>query len=91
MEEDRTAGARSLIGWKRQRTLNGIVLTMQLVRTVEDVRTGQIAEMNIALNDRQLRSLARDLTRAAGERGIELFYRPQGWRRFLPFGRRPVL
>jgi hypothetical protein len=61
-----------LIGWKRQPTLHGIVLTMQVAESAEQFTERSWSQINIALNERQLRSLARDLERAATERGIEL-------------------
>lgn len=73
-----TSGA--LAGWKRDRTAHGIVLTLQVAGSAEDYQRRAFARVRIAINDRQLRSLVRDLTRAAQEQGIELFARRPWWR-----------
>lgn len=73
----------SLIGWRRREGTHGIVLTMQLARSVEQARSNNMEQLTVALNDRQLRSLTRDLIRAADQRGIDLFHRPRGWRRLF--------
>ena len=80
----------ALAGWKRQSSRHGILLTLQVASTISHHVQRDFAVVNLALNDRQLRSLARDLARASRERGLELFARPswhQRWlRRLLPFG-----
>ena len=76
---------KALVGWKRTSTRNGIVLTLQLTETRANFASCEFEKVSVALNERQLRSLARDLTRAAEERGITLFARKPWWRlwRFL--------
>jgi len=76
-----------VIGWKREQTEHGSVLTFQLAETAIDARTGHLLQSSVVMNDRQLRSLARDLARAADERGLELFARPTWWRRLFASGR----
>jgi hypothetical protein len=75
--------AALLVGWRRTPARSGIVLSLQLVRSVADFREHRFERLAIALNDRQLRSLARDLQRAAAARGLDLFAQPTGWRRLL--------
>lgn len=71
----------ALIGWKRAESASGIVLTLQLARTSDNVKEGNLTQVHLALNDRQLRSMARDLTRAAAERGVELWAPKRWWKR----------
>ncbi len=73
---------KALAGWKRDDTQHGIVLTVQLAETARDFDRGQFEEVAIVLNRRQLRSLARDLTRAASARGMETFAARGPWWRF---------
>lgn len=75
-----TIATGALAGWRRTDGLNGIVLTMQIVDSIEAYQDHRVAKVQVALNDRQLRSLARDLMRAASERGIELQARRPWWR-----------
>ena len=75
-----TIATGALAGWKRCEGMSGIVLTMQIVESVEAYQEQRVAKVQVALNDRQLRSLARDLTRAASERGTELQARRPWWR-----------
>ncbi|WP_076072061.1 hypothetical protein [Sphingomonas montana] len=85
MKIQKTLAARgALVGWKRERSQHGILLTIQVADGVEHA-TGQHWQIvQLALNERQLRSFARDLARAAEERGLELFPRPRPrWRRLL--------
>lgn len=77
----RVVGA--LGGWKRRPAAHGVLLTLQVAPSAEAFRTSAFDLVELALNDRQLRSLARDLTRAAGERGLKLFSRKPLWRRML--------
>lgn len=70
MGEKRNSGA--LIGWKRNPSEHGIVLSLQTASSVENARNKQFDTLSLALNDRQLRSLVRDLQRAALERGVQL-------------------
>jgi hypothetical protein len=68
----------ALVGWKRAPSSNGIVLTLQVAEAASDFRDKDFAHVNLALNERQLRSLARDLTRAAEDRGIDIFPKKRG-------------
>jgi len=70
----------ALVGWKRTPSKYGIVLTLQVVDGVEQYKRAEYDKVEVALNDRQLRSLARDLSRAAGERGIPLDSKRPWWR-----------
>lgn len=85
MTEERTAVGThlsgALIGWKRRNARHGVVLTLQVVENAPQFRDHQYHRVVMALNDRQLRSMARDLARAAEARGIDL--RPR-----LPIHRR---
>jgi hypothetical protein len=63
----------ALVGWKRGPTDHGIILTLQVASDASDFTNRDFAQVDLALNERQLRSLARDLSRAAEERGIALF------------------
>ena len=74
MDELNLSGA--LVGWKRTNSLNGIVLTVQLARTQTALAEQNLDNISLAMNDRQLRSLARDLQRAARDRGIDLWAKP---------------
>ena len=78
MEE---APPRALVGWKREETQHGILMTLQLIRDAEGYRDRRFDRVLIVLSDRQLRSLARDLTRASAARGMDLFA-PRPWWRF---------
>lgn len=62
----------ALAGWKWTRADNGVVLSVQLAPSTESFETCTFATVSMALNDRQLRSLARDIKRMAAERGLEL-------------------
>lgn len=62
----------ALIGWERQRSRHGMILTVQLVENAAQYQDHQYHRVTMALNDRQLRSLARDLARAAQARGLDL-------------------
>lgn len=62
----------ALIGWARQSSRHGIILTMQVVHTASDYKEHRFHKVSVALNERQLRSLARDLSRAARARGLSL-------------------
>jgi hypothetical protein len=61
-----------LIGWDRHQSASGIVLSLQIAENQQEFVDKNWSRMNLALNDRQLRSLARDLERAAKARGIKL-------------------
>lgn len=73
MAGKRMVGA--LVGWRRSESEHGIVLLMQLAATGDDARNLDFDRVTLALNDRQLRSLARDLQRAADQRGLDLWGR----------------
>jgi len=73
----------ALAGWARQETRHGVVMTLQIATSAEAFRQRQFDEVNVVLNERQLRSLARDLARSAEARGIELSAKRSWWR----FGR----
>lgn len=77
--------AGALAGWRRNRTPGGTVLTLQVANSAEAFRAGSYTKLHLALNDRQLRSLARELYRATDEKGIALFAPRKWWR---PFYRR---
>lgn len=77
-----TSGA--LAGWKRDRAEHGVVLTLQLVGSADDFRQRKFERVQVAVNVRQLRSLARDLTRAAEEQGIDLFATRRWWQFWRP-------
>jgi hypothetical protein len=62
----------ALVGWERNPAAYGIILRMQILTTRDDEGFSNFVEVQVALNDRQLRSLARDLRRAADERGLQL-------------------
>jgi len=68
----------ALAGWKRDKTDHGMILTLQVARSSDDYQQRRFDVARMALNDRQLRSLARDLARAARERGIDLDARRKG-------------
>ena len=81
MTGQRIVGA--LVGWKRRRSANGIILTVQLATSEAKAQSRDYDQISFALNDRQIRSLARDMQRVAKERGIQLRARPR-WMRLLP-------
>ncbi len=72
--------AGALAGWRRDRTSGGTVLTLQIANSAESFRSGNYTQVHLALNDRQLRSLARELYRATDEKGIALFAPRKWWR-----------
>ncbi|MEG8018032.1 hypothetical protein C8J46_10226 [Sphingomonas sp. PP-F2F-A104-K0414] len=73
----------ALVGWKRVPSSNGIMLTIQVAGTAADYAAGRLTRVSVALNDRQLRSLTRDLGRASTSRGLDL----RAPRRWWQFGR----
>jgi hypothetical protein len=85
MEEQ--AKPKFLIGWAREQTEHGCVLTLQLAETAIDARTGHLLRSSVVMNDRQLRSLARGLAEGARERGLELSARLPWWQRLFAPGR----
>lgn len=70
MSERKILGA--LAGWKRNKSENGTVITLQVARSSSAFSEKSFDLVTIALNDRQLRSFTRDLQRAAADRKIEL-------------------
>ncbi|PZU58848.1 MAG: hypothetical protein DI547_08715 [Sphingobium sp.] len=80
-EPELIAGA--LAGWQRIMTGYGCVLTLQVGESEEQFETHEYQRVLVAMNDRQLRSLARDLQRAAEARGINLWARETGLFRFF--------
>lgn len=73
----------ALGGWKRSPSEHGIRLTLQVAPSVEEFHERRFGHVEIALNDRQLRSLTRDLMRASRERDLTLFARRPWWRKLL--------
>ena len=86
-EPDLIAGA--LAGWQRDMTHFGCVLTLQVAQSQSEFDEGEFQRVIVALNDRQLRSLARDLERAATTRGLKLWGKPRGLRRLFQRRRLP--
>jgi hypothetical protein len=68
-----------LIGWRREPSDHGIILVLQVVENREQARRKDFTHVNLALNDRQLRSLTRDLIRASESRGLSLASKPSWW------------
>lgn len=81
MADRRIVGA--LIGWKRRPTQNGIILMLQVLTPGAFALRGDFDNVTVVLNDRQLRSFARDLQRAAMSRGISLGPKPKWWHSIL--------
>lgn len=79
-----------LVGWKRDISDHGIILTMQVADTAQDAQRRHYHKVSLVLNERQLRSFTRDLVRASALRGLDVFHEPRGWRRLfhLVFRRR---
>lgn len=83
----------ALAGWKRSKSENGTVITLQVARNSSAFDEKSFDVVAIALNDRQLRSFVRDLQRAAVDRQIELWGKPKrltrlasrikGWKRAI--------
>ncbi len=71
----------ALIGWERRSTQHGVIMTLQIIESSEQFQGRGYHRVAVALNDRQLRSLARDLARAAERRGIDLRAHPPFHRR----------
>jgi len=70
--EARAEISGALIGWARQSSRHGIIITLQVVHNASDYKDHRFHTVSVALNERQLRSLARDLARAARSRGLSL-------------------
>ncbi|WP_214622096.1 hypothetical protein [Sphingobium nicotianae] len=66
----------ALIGWERRGSRHGVVMTLQIVENAAQYQDHRYHRVSVALNDRQLRSMARDLARAARSRGLDLRARP---------------
>jgi len=62
----------ALIGWERRGARHGVILTLQIVENAAQYQDHRYHRVTMALNDRQLRSMARDLARAARSRGLDL-------------------
>lgn len=73
--------AGGLVGWRRNQVPGGTVLTLQVATSTQAFHDDDYTRVYLALNDRQLRSLARDLYRATEAKGIPLFA-PRRWWRF---------
>lgn len=73
----------ALAGWRRSRSSNGIIITLQVAESAEDVNRHTMSRVDLALNDRQLRSLARDLVRAAEQRNLDIFADRHWWTRLF--------
>jgi hypothetical protein len=71
----------ALAGWSWAESPGGITLKLQLAASVEDFRNREFRHAIVSLNDRQLRSLTRDLTRAATKRRLQLYPQPSWWQR----------
>jgi hypothetical protein len=63
---------KALVGWKRASVMQGTMVTMQLVTSREALHERNFEITRIVVDDRQLASLVRDLSRAARLRGIAL-------------------
>lgn len=79
MDDPLVRGA--LVGWRQATSEHGAVLRLQVARSVADARERSFDKIEIALNDRQLRSFARDLVRTARQRDLKLFARRTLWER----------
>jgi hypothetical protein len=82
-----TVATGALAGWKHRETPSGLVLTLQIAADAEAFQQRRFKVVQVALNDRQLRSLTRDLARMTMRRGMDLFARPSLWGRLT--GRAP--
>jgi hypothetical protein len=60
-----------------------MVITLQVLTPEPNSKDRQRLAVSLALNDRQIRSLARDLQRAAAERGMTLWAKPKWWQMLL--------
>ncbi len=80
--EGATSLSGALIGWRRNSSRHGVILTLQIVENATQYQDHHYHQVNLALNERQLRSLARDLARASRSRGLPPL------RAKLPFHRR---
>jgi hypothetical protein len=87
MSEHKVVARGALAGWKREDSDQSCLLTLQVARSSEAFRQRDFEIVELAMNDRQLRSLARDLSRAAGERGLALWGKPPLWKRIIGWSR----
>lgn len=71
----------ALAGWTWTETPGGVTLKLQMAGSVEDFRERRFQHVILSLNDRQLRSIIRDLSRAAAVRGLPLFAKRSWWQR----------
>ncbi|WP_156141152.1 hypothetical protein [Sphingomonas sp. 37zxx] len=70
---------RSVAGWRRFEGASGIVLRLQLFEGHEAFEQRRLDRVDLSLDDRQLRSLARDLVRAVEQRGMALHDKRAWW------------
>ncbi len=63
----------ALVGWRQEKSDHGMVLRLQVARSLDDYRERGLDRIDLALNDRQLRSLTRDLVRMSDSRDLSLF------------------
>ena len=63
----------ALLAWKRRGSQSGVIMTLQIVENAEE--DGRCHRVKLALSDRQLRSITRDLVQVAHERGIKVHTR----------------
>ena len=70
-------------GWRRTRATHGIILSLQIASNPEDICHDRMDRVDVALNERQLRSRARHLVRAIAQRDLQLFARRRWWRALL--------
>jgi hypothetical protein len=73
----------ALLGWKRTPSQHGIVLTMQVLSPKASTYGREYDSISVALNDRQICSLVRDLNRAVQERGLRVGAKPKWWKAVL--------
>jgi hypothetical protein len=78
---DLVAARGALVGWKRLSADQSCLLTLQVANSAKAYREREFDLVELALNQRQLRSLARDLCRAAGEQGVPVWGKPNFWER----------
>lgn len=57
----------ALVGWTRHNSPNGAILCLETATSLAAAKGGDVVKTMMALNVRQLRSLALDLNRAADE------------------------
>ncbi len=70
----------ALLGWKVFRTGNGIVLRLETAISRQQAKAGQATLHDVALNVRQMRALAHNISRLADEHeGIAKQARKKRW------------